>query len=184
MTELLEKTQEKMDKTINALNKEYSMIRAGRAAPSVLDKIQIDYYGVMTPISQVANISVFEARSLLIQPYDPSQIRDIEKAIQMSDLGINPSNDGKIIRLVFPPLTEERRREIVKNVSKLCEEAKVSIRNIRRDAIEKFKTMKKNSEITEDDLSDCEKDVQDYTDKHIKKIDDVTKEKEKEIMEL
>ncbi|MBE6885937.1 MAG: ribosome recycling factor [Ruminococcaceae bacterium] len=177
-------TKEKMDKSINALGKEYAAIRAGRANPAVLDKVTVDYYGTPSPINQLASISVSEARILVIQPYDASILKGIEKAIQASDIGINPNNDGRVIRITFPPLTEERRREIVKTVSKLAEDAKVAVRSIRRDSIEKFKAMKKASEITEDDLKNCEKDVQDLTDKACKEIDDLAKIKEKEILEI
>jgi len=177
-------TKEKMDKSINALGKEYDAIRAGRANPAVLDKVTVDYYGTPSPINQLASISVSEARILVIQPYDASILKGIEKAIQASDIGINPNNDGRVIRITFPPLTEERRREIVKTVSKLAEDAKVAVRSIRRDSIEKFKAMKKASEITEDDLKNCEKDVQDLTDKACKEIDDLAKIKEKEILEI
>lgn len=177
-------TKEKMDKSINALGKEYAAIRAGRANPAVLDKVTVDYYGTPSPINQLASISVSEARILVIQPYDASILKGIEKAIQSSDIGINPNNDGRVIRITFPPLTEERRREIVKTVSKLAEDAKVAVRSIRRDSIEKFKAMKKASEITEDDLKNCEKDVQDLTDKACKEIDDLSKVKEKEILEI
>ena len=154
-------TDEKMQKTIQVLQNEYAGIRAGRANASVLDKISIEYYGTKTPSNQMANISSPEARLLVIQPYDPSVLKEIEKAIQTSDLGINPQNDGKILRLTFPPLTEERRKELVKQVSKTAEESKVAIRSIRRDAIEKFKAQKKAGELTEDDLKDAEKDIQD-----------------------
>lgn len=177
-------TKEKMDKSINALGREYAAIRAGRANPAVLDKVTVDYYGTPSPINQLASISVSEARILVIQPYDASILKGIEKAIQASDIGINPNNDGRVIRITFPPLTEERRREIVKTVSKLAEDAKVAVRSIRRDSIEKFKAMKKASEITEDDLKNCEKDVQDLTDKACKEIDDLAKIKEKEILEI
>ena len=173
-----------MDKSINALGREYAAIRAGRANPAVLDKVTVDYYGTPSPINQLASISVSEARILVIQPYDASILKGIEKAIQASDIGINPNNDGRVIRITFPPLTEERRREIVKTVSKLAEDAKVAVRSIRRDSIEKFKAMKKASEITEDDLKNCEKDVQDLTDKACKEIDDLAKIKEKEILEI
>ncbi len=177
-------TDEKMQKTIQVLQNEYAGIRAGRANASVLDKISIEYYGTKTPINQVANISSPEARLLVIQPYDPSVLKEIEKAIQTSDLGINPQNDGKILRLNFPPLTEERRKELVKQVSKTAEESKVAIRSIRRDAIEKFKAQKKAGELTEDDLKDAEKDIQDLTDGYCKKIDGICAEKEKEILSI
>ena len=176
--------KEKMGKSVDALSNEYSAIRAGRANPAVLDKITVDYYGAPTPIQQMAAISVSEARVLVIQPWDISTLKNIEKAINASDIGINPTNDGKVIRLAFPPLTEERRRDLAKEISKLAENSKVAVRSIRRDGIEKFKAMKKASEITEDDLKNCEKQVQDLTDQFCKKIDDISKAKEKEIMEL
>lgn len=175
---------EKMTKTINALKHEYSSIRAGRATAAVLDKIVVDYYGVPTPINQMAAISVAEARILTIQPWDASTLHPIEKAIQTSDLGINPQNDGKVIRLVFPPLTEDKRRDITKDVKKFAEEAKISVRAVRRDCIDKLKKMQKASEITEDDLKDGEKRLQDITDKFVKEVDSVAADKEKEIMEI
>ena len=152
--------------------------------PSILDKIMVDYYGVQTPIPQLGNISVPEARTLLIQPWDMSVVKEVEKAILKSELGINPNNDGKTIRLTFPPLTEERRKELVKDIHKRAEEAKVAIRSIRRDAIEAYKTQKKNSEITEDDLKEIEKDIQNLTDQYSKEIDTILAKKEKEIMEV
>ena len=157
---------------------------AGRANAAVLDQIQVDYYGVPTPIQQVASIATPDPRSLLIQPWDNKLIRGIEKAILSSDLGINPQNDGRCIRLVFPPLTEERRRDLVKQTKKYGEEAKVAIRNIRRDAIEKFKKQQKASEITEDDYKIAEKDIQKLTDDYIKEIDKITERKEKELTEI
>ena len=175
---------EKMTKTINALKHEFSSIRAGRATAAVLDKIVVDYYGVPTPINQMAAISVAEARILTIQPWDASTLHPIEKAIQTSDLGINPQNDGKVIRLVFPPLTEDKRRDITKDVKKFAEEAKISVRAVRRDCIDKLKKMQKASEITEDDLKDGEKKLQDITDKFVKEVDSVAADKEKEIMEI
>ena len=161
---------------------EMASVRAGRANPAVLNGIKVDYYGTPTPIAQIASVSVPEAHSIVIQPWDASALKDIEKAINMSDLGINPANDGKSIRLNFPPLTEERRKEFVKEVRKMSENAKVAVRNLRRDCVDKYKDMKKKSEITEDDLKTCEKDVQDLTDKFIKEIDTHTAAKEKEIM--
>ena len=184
MDELYTKTQEKMQKAINAMENEFKAIRAGRANAAVLDRIVVDYYGTPTPINQMAAISTPEARMLQIQPYDASTLKSIEKAIQASNLGINPSNDGRIIRLVFPPLTEERRRELVKEVAKVCEDGKVAIRSIRRDAIDKYKTMKKNGELTEDDLKKAEADVQKLTDKFCKNADDAAAAKSKEITEL
>lgn len=184
MENLFKNTESRMSKTIDVLISEYSSIRAGRANPAVLDKIMVDYYDTPTPINQLAAISVTEARTLTIQPWDASVVKGIEKAIQTSDLGINPQTDGKTIRIMFPPLTEDRRREIVKDISKIGENAKVSIRSIRRDAIDKLKAMKKQSEITEDDLKQAEKRAQDLTDKYCKEIDGLSNKKEKEIMEL
>lgn len=180
----MNETQRKMEKSVSFYIEDLSTIRAGRANPAVLDKITVDYYGTATPIQQIAGISVPDARTIVIQPWDASALQLIEKAIQASELGINPMNDGKIIRLNFPPLTEERRKEIVKDVHKRCENAKVSIRGVRRDAMEKFKAQKKNNEITDDDLKDYEKEVQKLTDKYVKEIDDITASKEKEIMEV
>ena len=154
----------KMTKTMNNMRGEFSSIRAGRANPAVLDKIRVDYYGTPTPINQMAAVSVSEARILVIQPWDKSTMKPIEKAIQSSDIGINPTNDGVVLRIAFPPLTEERRKELCKSVRKLAEDAKVAIRSIRRDANDKFKTMKKNSEITEDDQKNYENDIQKLTD--------------------
>lgn len=175
---------EKMEKSINSLKYEYNSIRAGRANAAILDKISVDYYGSPTPINQMAAISVPEARVLAIQPWDMSALGLIEKAILASDIGINPSNDGRIIRLVFPALTEERRKQLSKDVSKFGEEAKVAVRQIRRDCIEKIKTMKKNSEITEDDQKYAEEKLQKITDEFVKKIDEIADEKTKEIMEI
>lgn len=184
MKELLAKTEEKMDKSLNVLDREFKAVRAGRANPAVLDKVLVDYYGTPTPVQQMAAVSVPEGRTLQIQPWDVSTLRDIEKAILTSDIGINPQNDGKVIRLMFPPLTEERRRDLVKDIRKMGEDAKVAIRSIRRDALEKAKAMKKNNEITEDDLSNAEKKIQTLTDKFCKEADDLTTAKEKEIMEI
>jgi len=174
----------KMEKSIATLSHEFSSVRAGRANPAVLDNIRVDYYGAPTPIAQIASIAVPEAHSIVIQPWDANALRDIEKAINMSDLGINPNNDGKVIRLIFPPLTEERRKELVKEIHKYGEQNKVAIRNIRRDGVEYFKGLKKKSEITEDDLKIAEKDIQDLTDKFIKDIDKMLAEKEKELMAI
>lgn len=182
MKETLKLTEEKMEKCINALSNEFAAIRAGRANPAILDKIQVDYYGVPTQINAMAAVSVAEARILVIQPWDASSIKAIEKAIIASDIGITPTNDGKALRLVFPQLTEERRKELCKQIKKYGEEAKVTVRNIRRDTMDKFKTMKKNNEITEDDVKDCEKKVQNVTDKYCEKIDKICADKEKEIM--
>lgn len=176
--------EEKMTKTLSVLREELRSIRAGRANPAVLDKLVVDYYGAPTKINQLAAVSVSEARTLVIQPYDKSTLKSIEKAIQASDVGINPQNDGSVLRLVFPPLTEERRKEIAKNISKLGEESKVAIRSIRRDANEKLKAMKKSSEITEDDQKQLENDTQKMTDQFISEIDKTTSEKEKEIMSV
>ena len=184
MKEHLVEFDTKMTKTMNNMRGEFSSIRAGRANPAVLDKIRVDYYGTPTPINQMAAISVSEARILVIQPWDKSTMKSIEKAIQASDIGINPTNDGVVLRIAFPPLTEERRKELCKGVRKLAEEAKVAIRSIRRDANDKFKTMKKNSEITEDDQKNYENDIQKLTDQYCKDIDTEAAAKEKEILEL
>ncbi len=184
MNTIFERAQEKMDKTINALLNEYSAIRAGRANPAVLDRVMVEYYGASTPINQVAAVSVPEPRTILIAPWDKSCLRDIEKAILTSDLGLNPQNDGSTLRLNFPPLTEERRKELVKGVYKYAEDSKVAIRSIRRDSLEKLKDMKKKSEITEDDFKNAEKKMQDLTDKFCKEIDSISAKKDKEIMEI
>ena len=184
MKTVFEFAKEKMNKSISALNSEYNSIRAGRANPAVLDPIRVDYWGVPTPVNQMAAVSVAEARILVIQPWDKSALKLIEKAIQTSDIGINPQNDGTVIRLTFPPLTEERRKSLVKDVKATAENSKVAIRNIRRDAIEKLKAMKKNSEITEDDLKFGEGEVQKITDDFIKQVDTVASAKEAEIMEI
>ena len=176
--------ESKMKKTCENLETTFATIRAGRANAAVLDQITVDYYGSPTPINQVASIASPDARSLLIQPWDASILKGIEKAILISDLGINPQNDGRMIRLVFPPLTEERRLELVKQTKKYGEEAKVAIRNIRRDAIDKFKKQQKASEITEDDYKNIEKDVQKLTDDFTKEIDKILEKKEKELKEL
>ncbi len=176
--------EEKMGKTINALNSEYGSIRAGRANASVLDRVRVDYYGTPTPINQMAAISVAEARILVIQPWDSSTLSSIEKAIQTSDIGINPQNDGKVIRLTFPQLTEERRKDLSKEVRKIAEESRIAIRSIRRDCIDKVKKMEKASEITEDDLKNAEKKLQDITDKYVKEVDKISADKEKEIMAI
>lgn len=176
--------ESKMVKAISALKEELVGIRAGRANPAILDKITVDYYGVSTPINQLGSISVPEARVIVIQPWDAKILKDIEKAIQKSDIGINPSNDGKVIRLIFPVLTEERRKELTKQVKKIGENAKIAIRNVRRDALEDFKTQKKNGDITEDDLKVAENDIQKLTDKYIEEVDKLVELKEKEIMEV
>lgn len=174
----------KMDKTLEVLQEDFGAIRAGRANARVLDRISVEYYGQETPIGQVGTISSPDARTLMIAPWDGSLLKAIEKAIQVSDLGINPQNDGRVIRLVFPQLTEERRKELTKQVKNLGEGSKVAIRNIRRDAMDYIKKLKKDSEITEDDQKKAEKDLQDLTDKYIKKVDDACAVKEKELMEI
>ena len=174
----------KMKKTISVLNSDLASIRAGRANPSILDRVSVEYYGVSTPLTQIGNVSVPDPRSILIQPWDAGILKDVEKAILASDIGITPNNDGKAIRLNFPPLTEERRKEIVKDVHKKGEEAKVAIRSIRRDAMDSYKNDKKNNEITEDDLKQSEVDVQKLTDKFSKDIDSIVAAKEKEILEV
>jgi ribosome recycling factor len=181
MYEPLEIAEEKMEKTLSNLAEDYSTIRAGRANPAVLNKITVDYYGSPTPLQQVANISVPDARSLLISPWEPKMAKEIEKAIQASDIGINPSNDGSSVRLVFPELTEERRKDLVKDVKKKGEEAKVAVRNIRRDGNDTLKKLK-GSEISEDSIKDLQNDLQKMTDDYIKKIDAAVDEKSKEIM--
>ena len=175
---------DKMRKSIDAVSADFASVRAGRANAAVLDRITVDYYGSPTPIQQIASVSTPDARSLLIQPWDASVLKGIEKAILASDLGLNPQNDGRTIRLIFPALTEERRRDLVKQVKKYGEEAKVAVRNIRRDAMDKFKAQKKKSEITEDDLKIIEKDLQKLTDDYIKEVERIADEKEKELMEI
>ena len=182
MQEKIKLCQEKMDKTINVLQDDYATIRAGRANPHVLDKIKVEYYGTPTPIQQVGNISVPEARMIMIAPWEKSLLKEIEKAINMSDLGINPTNDGTTVRLIFPELTEDRRKELVKEVKKKGEAAKVAVRNIRRDTVDAIKKMEKASEISEDDLKDGENKVQKLTDKAIEEIDKTIENKSKEIM--
>ena len=184
MKDILKQAEEKMKKSIHVLSDEFAAVRADRANPAILDKVMVDYYGAPTAINQLAAVSVSEARVLVIQPWDVSSLESIEKAIQVADLGINPQNDGKVIRLTFPQLTEERRREIAKDIGKMCENGKVAIRSIRRDAIEKLKAMKKDGDITEDDLKDGEKKAQDLTDKYCKEADTMHAKKEKEILEL
>ena len=182
--DVIETAKEKMGKTIAVLVKELSSLRAGRANAQVIDRILVDYYGTPTPVKQVGNISSPEPRLLMITPYDPSMLNPVEKAIQKSDLGINPSNDGKCIRLVFPELTEERRKDLVKVVRKKGEDSKVAIRSIRRDAIEQIKKLKKDGEVTEDDQKKLEEQAQKLTDSTIKDIDKIVADKEKEIMEV
>lgn len=176
--------ENRMDKTIEVFKQNLSEVRAGRANPAILNKVSVEYYGTPTPINQVAGISVPEARLIIIQPWDASILKDIEKAILASDIGINPNNDGKVIRLSFPELTEERRKELVKDIKKMAEESKVAIRAIRRDGIDKAKIMQKNSEITEDDLRGAEENIQKLTDKKIEEIDRVLADKEKEVMNV
>ena len=174
----------RMDKALEHLDEEFGAVRAGRANAKVLDRITVEYYGSETPLNGVATISSPDARTLVIQPWDTKLLKDIQKAIQVSDLGINPQNDGRVIRLTFPMLTEDRRKELVKQVKKYAEDAKVAMRNIRRDGMDYVKKLKKNSEITEDDQKKAEKDLQDLLDKMIKKVDDATAAKEKELMAL
>ena len=174
----------KMDKTLVHLAEEFDAVRAGRANPKVLDRITVEYYGSETQLNAVATISSPDARTLVIQPWDTKLLKEIQKAIQTSDLGITPQNDGRVIRLVFPQLTEDRRKDLVKQVKKYAEEAKVAMRNIRRDGMDYVKKLKKNSEITEDDQKKAEKDLQDMLDKYIKKVDDATAAKEKELMAI
>lgn len=175
---------EKMDKSVAFLEETLAEIRAGRANPAVLNKITIEYYGAETPITQVGNITVPEARLLVFTPWDTKALKDVEKAIQMSDVGINPNNDGKCLKLVFPPLTEERRKELGKQVKKEGEDAKVAVRTIRRDAVDFFKKQQKKGEITEDDEKQAEKEIQNFTDKHIEQIDKLCAKKDKELMEI
>ena len=178
------KFEEKMIKSISVYEENLSEIRAGRANPAILNKVMIDYYGTPTPINQVAGISVPEARMIVIQPWDASILKEIEKEILKSDIGINPNNDGKVIRLTFPELNEERRKEIVKDIRKMAEEAKVAIRSIRRDAIDEAKTMQKNSEMSEDELKVAEDKIQKLTDKYVEEIDKILDKKEKEVMSI
>ena len=184
MRALYDEADVKMSKTLHVLANEFNTIRAGRANSAVLDRIMVDYYGVSTPINQMAAISTPEAHSLLIAPWDATSLKAIERAINVSDIGINPTNDGKSLRLSFPPLTEERRRDYVKNVHKFAEDGKVAIRAIRRDTIEKYKEMKKKSEITEDDLKNMENEIQQTTDRFCKEIDMMVTKKEKELLEI
>ena len=176
--------KEKMEKCISVYSEKLSEVRAGRANPAILNKVKIDYYGTPTPINQVAGVSVPEARLIVIQPWDMSILKEIEKAILASDIGINPNNDGKVIRLAFPELTEERRKELAKEIRKIAEEAKVAIRAIRRDGIDEAKAKQKNSEITEDELKSAETEIQKITDKYIDEIDKILADKEKEIMSV
>jgi len=184
ITQIMDNAKEKMEKTKNVLRADLMAIRAGRANPQLLDRITVDYYGSQTPLKNVSNISAPEPRVLQINPWDAKMVKEICRAIQASDLGLNPSTDGKVIRLVLPELNEERRKELTKLVRKTAEESKVAVRSIRRDAVEQVKKMKKNSEITEDDQKKAEEDIQKLTDGNIKDIDKITAEKEKEIMDV
>ena len=184
MDKVFAKTKERMEKALDSLDRDFQTIRAGRANPKILNNVTVEYYGPPPPLNQLAGISVPEPRLLTVQPYDTSILKDIEKAINMADIGINPQNDGKVIRLTFPQLTEEHRKTIVKDVSKRGEEAKVAIRNIRRDAMDDVKKLKKNNEITEDDLKDGEKEIQNITDSYIKQVEDMSKKKEQEVLSI
>ena len=179
---MLKQFEDKMQKSLDSMTNDFMTIRAGRANPHVLDKVKVDYYGVATPVAQVGNVSVPEARTIMIQPWEPNLLKEIEKAILTSDLGLNPTNDGKVIRLVFPELTEERRKELAKDIKKKGENAKVAIRNIRRDANDAFKKQNKANEVSEDELKELENDTQKITDKYIAKIDGAVEEKTKEIL--
>ncbi len=176
--------KEKMEKSINIYNEKLSEVRAGRANPAILNKVKIDYYGTPTPINQVAGVSVPEARLIVIQPWDVSVLKEIEKAILASDIGINPNNDGKVIRLAFPELTEERRKDLVKDIKKMAEEAKIAIRAVRRDGIEEAKAMQKEGNMTEDELKQAENEIQKLTDKSVEEIDKILENKEKEVMSV
>lgn len=184
METVFNKTKEKMEKCLDSLNRDYKAVRAGRANPAILDRVTVDYYGVPTPLNQMAAISVPEPRMLMIQPWDASTLKEIEKAINTAEIGINPSNDGKVIRLSFPALTEERRKELVKDISKRAEEGKVAVRNVRRDAMDDIKKLKKDNQITEDDQKDGEKKLQDITDSYIKQIEEMEKAKEQEVLSI
>ncbi|MCD8005748.1 MAG: ribosome recycling factor [Oscillospiraceae bacterium] len=184
MKEVLNNAKDKMEKTLKVLGSDFAAIRAGRANPAVLDRITVDYYGTLTPINQMAAISVQDARILVIQPWDKSSLKAIEKAIQASDLGINPINDGSVIRLTFPQLSEERRKDLTKDIRKLGEDSKVAVRSIRRDSNDKIKAMKKNGDITEDDVKLFDKDIQKLTDKYIALVDEQVAVKEKEILSV
>ncbi|KKB75576.1 ribosome recycling factor [Bacillus sp. FSL M8-0052] len=182
--QVMNETKERMEKAVAAYQRELATVRAGRANPSLLDKVTVEYYGAQTPLNQLSSITVPEARMLVITPYDKTALGDIEKAIQKADLGVTPTNDGSIIRITIPPLTEERRKELVKLVKKYSEDAKVAVRNIRRDANDDLKKLEKNGEMTEDELRSSTEDVQKLTDEYVSKIDEITKDKEKEIMEV
>lgn len=181
---MYENIEEKMKKALSVLEEQLAGVRAGRANPKILDKILVEYYGVPTPINQLANVMVPEARMITIQPWDANVLKEVEKAILKSDIGINPNNDGKIIRLVFPELTEDRRKELVKEIKKMAEETKIVLRNVRRDGIEEFKAKQKASEITEDDLRNAEEEIQKITDKYVALVEKTIGEKEKEIMSI
>ena len=176
--------EEKMKKAVSVLEEQLSTVRAGRANPKILDKVLVEYYGVPTPINQIANVAVPEARMITIQPWDASVLKEVEKAILKSDIGLNPNNDGKLIRLIFPELTEERRKELVKEIKKMSEDSKIALRNVRRDGIEEFKAKQKASEITEDDLRNAEEQIQKITDKYVGLVDKAVSDKEKEIMSI
>ncbi len=179
-----DKIEERMDKTLSVLEENFSEVRAGRANPAILNKVKVDYYGVPTPINQVAGVSVPEARLIVIQPWDASVLKDIEKAIVAADIGLNPNNDGKVIRLAFPELTEERRKDLVKDIKKMAEESKISVRAIRRDGIDEAKSLQKESLLTEDEEKKAEEQIQKLTDKKIAEIDAMLEKKEKEIMSV
>lgn len=184
LNEIYEETKDRMEKSIIALQNELKRIRTGRATTSLLDGIRVDYYGTLTPLNQMATLSVPESRLIVIQPWDVSVVKEVEKAIQKSDLGLTPSSDGKVIRISIPPLTEERRKELVKLVNKTCEEYKVSVRNIRRDSNELVKGLKKEGDVSEDEAFKAQDEIQSITDKHIDRVDSIYKEKEKEILEF
>ena len=181
---VIESAEDRLGKTLDGLKKDYGTLRAGRAAPSLLDKVMVDYYGVATPVNQIANVTIPEPRMIMIKPYDRNSLKDIERAIQKSDLGLTPNNDGTTIRLAIPQPTQERRKELVKVVSKKAEEAKVAMRNIRRDANEAIKKFEKGKEITEDDRKDAQEEMQKLLDKYIKLVDGAKATKEKEVMEV
>lgn len=184
MEKVFEKATTKMEKCLDSLERDFSTVRAGRANPNVLNNVLVDYYGTPTPLNQMAAVSVPEPRMLVVQPWDASALGDIEKAINVADIGINPQNDGKVIRLTFPQLTEEHRKTLVKDISKRGEEAKVAVRNVRRDVMDDIKKLKKDNEITEDEQKDGEKKLQDITDKYVKQVDEMTKKKETEILSI
>lgn len=184
MDTLFAKTKQRMEKCVDSLENDFASIRAGRANPAILNKVRVDYYGTPTPVNEVASITVSEATNLIIKPWDSSLLKVIERAINESDIGINPQNDGQVLRLLFPKLTEDRRKEICKDISKRAESAKVAMRSVRRDSIDEVKKMKKNNEITEDDVKNAEKKIQDITDKFTKIVDEISQKKEEEILSL